>query len=268
MVREESAGPRLRSIALPVEHGGWGLLAEPIVLGLALAPSRSGAWLAVATTAAFLSRHPLRLVLADRRRAVRYARTALAERVALAYMASALGALLLALAFTATPFWLPIALATPLAVVQIHQDARGRSRVLAAELSGALALASVVAAITLARGWRVQDALLLWLLLSARAATSVVYVRARLRLDRGASDAGAASVVVAHVAGLALVSALAALALVPWFAAVALMVLLARAAHGLSSHRRPLMPKALGFRELGFGTLTIALLALGYVLGA
>jgi hypothetical protein len=268
MVREESAGPRLRSIALPVEHGGWGLLAEPIVLGLALAPSRSGAWLAVATTAAFLSRHPLKLALADRRRALRYARTALAERVALAYMASALGALLLALAFAATPFWLPIALATPLAVVQIHHDARGRSRVLAAQLSGALALASVVAAITLAGGWRVPDALLLWLLLTARAATSVVYVRARLRLDRGASDAGVASVVVAHVVGLALVSVLAAVGLVPWFAALALTVLLARAAHGVSSHRRPLMPKALGFRELGFGTLTVALLALGYVLGA
>ena len=267
MVREESAGPRLRSIALPVEHGGWGLLAEPIVLGLALAPSRSGAWLAVATTAAFLSRHPLKLVLADRRRAVRYPRTALAERIAIAYMATALAALLLALAFTATPFWLPIALATPLAVVQVHHDASGRSRVLATELSGALALASVVAAITLAGGWRVQDALLLWLVLSARAATSILYVRARLRLDRGA-DAGASSVVVAHVVSLALVSALAAVGLVPWFAALALMVLLARAAHGLSSHRRPLMPKALGFRELGFGTLTVALLALGYVLGA
>ena len=268
MARGESTGPRLRSIALPVEHGGWGLLAEPIVLGLALAPSRSGAWLAVATTAAFLSRHPLKLVMADRRRAVRYARTALAERIALAYMATALAALLLALAFTSTRIWLPIALATPLGVVQLYHDTRSSSRTLAAELSGSLALASTVAAITLAGGWRVQDALLLWLLLSARAATSVLYVRARLRLDRGASDTGATAVVVAHVVGFALVSALAALDLVPWFAAVALMVLLARAAHGVSSHRRPLMPKALGFRELGFGTLTVALLALGYVLGA
>ena len=29
----------LRSVAVPTEHGGWGLTAEPVVLGLAVAPS-------------------------------------------------------------------------------------------------------------------------------------------------------------------------------------------------------------------------------------
>lgn len=30
---------KLRTVALPAEHGGWGFLFEPIVLGLLLAPT-------------------------------------------------------------------------------------------------------------------------------------------------------------------------------------------------------------------------------------
>jgi hypothetical protein len=266
MARAEAPAPSLRSVALPVEHGGWGLLVEPIVLGLALSPSRAGACVAVAATAAFLSRHPLKLAMADRRRGALYARTALAERVAMAYMALALAALLLALALGSSPFWLPIGLAAPLAAVQLGHDARGRSRDLVAELSGALALSSTVAVITLAGGWPAPPALLLWLVLSARAATAILYVRARLRLDRGARSGGGA-VVVAHLVGLALVSGLAARGAVPWLAAVALGVLFLRAAHGVSRYRRRVLPKALGFQELGFGSLTVLLLALGYILG-
>ena len=35
-------GVRLRTVALPVEHGGWGISLEPVVLGLLVAPSASG----------------------------------------------------------------------------------------------------------------------------------------------------------------------------------------------------------------------------------
>ncbi len=59
---------RLRSVALPVEHGGWGLLLEPIALGLLVAPSLAGFCLSVAAAGAFLARHPLKLVMADRQR--------------------------------------------------------------------------------------------------------------------------------------------------------------------------------------------------------
>ncbi len=54
---------RLRPIALPAEHGGWGLLFEPIVLGLLLAPSLAGLLLSVAATGAFLARHPFKLAI-------------------------------------------------------------------------------------------------------------------------------------------------------------------------------------------------------------
>ena len=44
-------------------------------------------------------------------------------------------------------------------------------------------------------------------------------------------------------------------------------MLLARAAWGLSPLRQRVRPKVLGFQELGFGSSTLALLAVGYRVG-
>jgi hypothetical protein len=55
----------LRAVALPPEHGGWGFVLEPLILGLAVAPSAAGAALAFFALGAFLARHPLKLLLND-----------------------------------------------------------------------------------------------------------------------------------------------------------------------------------------------------------
>src|SRR5688572_5798902 len=86
------ARPALRAVALPIEHGGWGLLAEPILLGLMVAPSAGGVAIATAALFGFLWRHPARIAIADVRRGVRYPRTSAAIVVASAYAALALGA--------------------------------------------------------------------------------------------------------------------------------------------------------------------------------
>src|SRR5437764_14320935 len=88
---------RLKTIALPVEHGGWGLSLEPVALGLLVAPSLPGLFLSVATLAAFLARHPLKLIMADRRRGRRFARTPVAERFVLLYILIATLSLLAAI---------------------------------------------------------------------------------------------------------------------------------------------------------------------------
>src|SRR5919107_5545462 len=82
-------GVRLRTIALPTEHGGWGITLEPVVLGLLVAPSLAGAGLALATVGAFLARHPFKIVAGDRRRGRRFARTPVAERFTMLYAAVA-----------------------------------------------------------------------------------------------------------------------------------------------------------------------------------
>src|SRR5205085_660938 len=86
-------GVRLNTIALPVEHGGWGITLEPILLGLLIAPSAAGAGLAVATVGAFLARHPFKIVAGDRRPGRRFQRTPGAGRVATVYACVALAGL-------------------------------------------------------------------------------------------------------------------------------------------------------------------------------
>jgi hypothetical protein len=265
-VQPQGVPVRLRALALPVEHGSWGLLLEPIVLGLLLCPTPAGAWLAVAAVCAFLVRHPLKLVLGDRRRGTLSPRTALAARFASAYAACALAALTAALALSSPRVSVPLLLASPLAAFAALRDAAGRGRDVEAELGGAATLAASVGAITLAGGWSMPAALVLWLVLAARSATAILYVRARIRLDRGVG-AGAGLAVFSH--GLLLLAGawLAAASALPWLAVVALATLLARAAHGVSKRRALLKPKQLGWQELGFGSLVVLLLALGYALG-
>jgi hypothetical protein len=242
------------------------MLAEPVVLGLVLAPSAAGVCLALAALLGLLARHPLRLWLLDLRKGVRHPRTALAERFFVGY--AGLAALLLALAFAqaAPPFWPALAAAAPLGVVALVFDARGRSREALPELSGAVVLGASATAIALAGGATAAVAWGAWALLALRATTSVLYVRARIRLDRGL-PARPGTVVAGHAAALAACVGLAQYTWAPSIAAAAFLVLLARAAWGLSPLRHPVRPKVLGFQELGYGLLTLALLVVGYRLG-
>jgi hypothetical protein len=257
-------GVRLRTVALPVEHGGWGLALEPLVLGLCVAPSVPGIFLAVATIAAFLTRHPLKIVAGDRRRGRRFARTPVAERFVLAYATISLLAFLLALKISSTVFLWPLLMAAPFAIVQLVYDAAGRSRQLLPELSGATAMAAVAASIALAAGWQIVPALTLWLLLVAvRVVPSILYVRARLQKNHGGQPS-VAPTLGAHLLGCALATALAWMGLAPALAIAAVLLLLLRAAFALSHLCPQVSAKQIGFSELGFGLLTVLALACGY----
>jgi len=255
-----------KPVALPIEHGGWGFLAEPVVLGLVLAPGAAGVCLALAALAAFLARHPLRLWLTDRRKGARYPRTTLAAGFVLGYAGLGLLLLLAATFLTEAPFWPALLAATPTGLVALASDARGRARDALAEVAGAVTLGASATAIALAGGAPAALAWTAWALLALRALTSVLYVRARIRLDRGLA-AGPGLAVVSHVVALAAAILLARTGWAPWLAAAAFLVLLARAAGGLSERRSRLRPQALGFQELGYGLATLTLLAVGYRLG-
>ena len=67
-----------------------------------------------------------------------------------------------------------------------------------------------------------------------------------------------------HVLALALALALVWLRLAPVLSVVALVILLARALFGFSSYDRAASARQIGIRELGFGAMTVAALALGH----
>lgn len=263
-----TAQPRvnLKNIALPASHGGWGFLLEPILLGLWVAPSVAGLWLAVAALGAFLAQQPLKLALTDWRKKRRYPRSVWAERFSVLYLGTAAAGIVLAWLTASQPFWLPIGLAAPLALVQLWFDAQNRGREFIPELFGAGALGALASAVAMAAGWPLSLALALWVILLARAFGSIVYVRARLRLERG-QTVNKTPVWAAHGTGLLAVAALALLGLAPWLAAAALVLLLGRALTGLSVYRQAVAPKIVGFQEMAYGLLTVALTAVGYALG-
>lgn len=256
---------RLKSIALPAEHGGWGMLAEPLVLGLLAAPSGAGAAIGLASVLAFLARHPLKLALGDRLHGRRTARTAVAGHLALAYATLALVALVPAT--TGAPgWWVPLALAAPAGVAQLALDARNRGRQMLPELLGGIALGAVAAAEVRAAGWTLGAALVAWAVMAARSVTAILYVRARLRSDRGVASGGRA-VLAVHALAILGAAVLAAQGRVPWLAAAAFALLLARAAHGLSRFRRRVRPQAVGLLELAYGTMFVLATAVGYLVG-
>jgi len=256
----------LKNIALPASHGGWGFLLEPIMLGLWIAPSLAGFWLGIAALGVFLSQQPLRLAVTDRRKKRRYPRSVWAERFSLFYGLVALGGLTLAILSSRHIFWPPLLMAVPPALIQLFYDSQNRGRELIPELFGAAALGAVAAAIALAGGWSMTLALAVWGILLARALVSIVYVRARLRLERGIA-VSMALVFIIHGLGVLAIAAPAVFNLAPWPAALAMVILLARAAFGLSPYRKPVKPQLVGFQETGYGLLTVILTGAGYSLG-
>lgn len=174
-----------REVALPREHGGWSLTAEPAVLGLLAAWSGSGVALAAAAIVAFVTRTPLKVVLVDRFRHRWLARTGLAVWIALAGLAVLVALAVAAVAGSDHRFWVPLALAAPLVVVELWFDMRSRSRRLVPELAGAVGIGSVAAAIALAGGSSGRVAAGLWCVIAARAAAAIPYVRVQLARAKG-----------------------------------------------------------------------------------
>jgi hypothetical protein len=255
---------KYKSVALPASHGGWGFLLEPVLLGLLVAPSAAGWWLGVAALGVFLLQQPLKLLLSDAFRQRWYPRSTAAARFTSLYGLLTATGLALTTLTSQHFFWLPLLLAIPLALIQLYYDIQNRGRELAPEISGAIALGATAPAIAIAGGWLAGLALGLWLVLLVRAWASVVYVRAKLRFERGQAVAKW-PVWLVHLVGLVTLGSAAYFEWVPWLAVAALAVLGGRAVIGLLPHERPVKARTVGFQEMGFGVLTVALTGLGYL---
>ena len=253
----------VRSVALPVEHGGWSFLAEPVVLGLLVAPSAAGFAIAVATSAGFLIRHPGRMFWKNRQRLDVSPRFRLAGRFAVGYGLVAAAGLATAWALAGIRPLIPFIIAGPFFLLFAVYDVRHEARLLLPELLAPAAIAVSAPAIALAGGWTAQAALVLWVLLVLRFIPTVLYIRARLRLERDKPYDAAASNT-AHGAAVLAGGGLAGAGLAPWLSVVGLGVLLVRAVVGLSRYHGPATAKVIGFSEVAYGTLFVLLTAVGY----
>lgn len=260
------ARPRLRSVALPVEHGGWAFLLEPVLLGLLVVPSWAGFWLSLSALGVFLIHQPLRTAAKDFVKGKQYVRTRWAIGFVFLYGGLVLIGFVLALLTSDFVFWPPLVLAVPFALAQLWFESRNRGKELLPELSGAVALLAVASTIALAGGWELYQSLALWIILAARTVGSIIYIRARLRLVRG-GIIDPKPVIWTHITGFILIILLVFLRLAPWLAALMMLALLARAAYGLTRASQTVRPQIIGFQELGFGLLYVIVIVAGYHLG-
>lgn len=170
----------LTAVAVPTEHGGWSLTLEPALLGLLVAYSPAGLALAGAALLAFVARTPLKVVLVDKWRRRRLERTRLATRVFAVEAAVGVGLIAFAISAASAPFWWPLTIAGPLIAVELWHDMRSRGRRLVPELAGSIGVAAIAAVVALADGSAWDVALGLWLVMAARSAAAVPFVRVQL----------------------------------------------------------------------------------------
>ena len=257
---------RLKAIALPVEHGGWGFVFEPILLGLLVAPSFAGVWISVAAVAAFLLKRPLKLFLTGKERLSEPTRRRAAMYVSVSYALVAAIGLWFGISMADPTALLPLLGLSPFIVVYLSHDTRKRSKRLLPEIAGPMGLAGVAPAIALSGGSSQALAWALWVVLLARTIPSILYVRARLRLERG-EEVNQTLVVGWHLGFLAPIGVLVGLGRAPYLTVAALLVLLIRAVHGLSSRSRSSKVTRIGFLEIAYGLIYVLLTAIGYRLG-
>ena len=258
-----SAGtPRshIRAVAVPSEHGGWGLTLEPVILGLLVAPSRAGALLGFGAFVGFLARTPFKLAAVDARRSRHLERTALARRVfsveLLILVLCAVGAVLLG----DPRFWLGLAGAGPLVAIELWFDIRSRSRRLVPELAGAMGVSAVAAVIVLAAGEPVALAGALWLVLAARSLTAIPFVRDQVMQLHGRPTTPGA-LLAGDTAALLAVSAAAALDTGVVVGAITLVAIMAY--QRISGRNPPSTAVVLGVRQTVIGLTLVLVTGLG-----
>lgn len=256
-----SSPASLKALVLPREHGSWSLALEPVALGLLVAPSPGGAWLALAVVAGFFTRRPLKLAWtlpsSDPRRAPAARWTALFGTLALA------GLLLAGTGDSPLSALWPLLLAAPLAAAFLWFDLRNEMREAEAELAGSAAFALVPAAFATLAGWTAGPALALAALMLARSMPTVLAVRAYLRIQKGRAAAAGAAWATAALA-LGVTGLLAWRGLVPAAAVAIVGLFFARTAGLLGPARPTWSARRIGMLEAVLGVIFLTGLVLAY----
>lgn len=255
-----SERPLWRTVAVPSEHGGWGLTLEPVLLGLLIAPSMVGVMLGVGAFVTFLVRTPLKLIVID----VRHKRWLNRSRLAMRF---AVGELVMLAVIASAALWaagwswlVPVVIAAPLVGTEFWFDVRSRGRRLLPELCGSVGIASVVAAIVLAGGHSANLAVGAWMVLSARAVGAIPFVRvqiARLRGVSGSTRSSDAAQAVAIAMGVV------AVVMERQMVAGLIGLLVITVLQLVWVRRAPLAAKVLGLRQMALGVGLVVVTAAG-----
>ena len=257
---------RTRGFALRNEHGALGFLFEPLVAANAIAPSLGGFWISVFFIGAFLTRQPLRIYLADRAANRNLPQTAVALKFMSIYGSIAAIGAIGAFWFAKIDSFIPLLVVAPFGIYQVYCDVSRKSRQLLPELTGSIAISSSAAMIALAGGWRFTAALALWAIFISRLVPSILYVRNRLKLEKG-KEFSLTPVFISSFVALCAVGLMAGNGLASIITLGVFVVLLLRAVIGLSPYRRRIKAMKIGIWEVIYGVLTVLSVIIGYYAG-
>jgi hypothetical protein len=256
--------PRIRSIALPTEHGGWGFTLEPILLGLLVAHSATAWEISAAALGIFLARRPVKIFSTDLVRGRWLPRSTIALVFSLLYGGLALSGAVGAFFTAEGPFWIPVLVALPFALFALRADAHSKNRALAAELSGSIAMGATVSAITIGNGWDFLPAFGLWFVLASRDVAAIALVRGQVRRLKG-KPSEASTIYAVQAGAVAAVAVAAAIGAVPWLSVVAIGLVGLVAV--VSLNRPPVEAKVIGWTQMGVGLMVVLITAAGVHLG-
>ena len=230
-------------MAMPSEHGGWGLTLEPVLLGLLVAWSGAGVALGIAAFSAFLLRTPAKLVAIDVRRGRWLDRSRLALRIAIVELLVLGSAVASAVALTGWSWLAPLVVAGPLVAVELSFDIRSRGRRLLPELCGAVAIAAGV-----------------WLVLGARVIGAIPFVRVQImRLRRGHGPVWHSDVAQATSVAVAAIAVVADRRLLAGLVGVVVLAVM----QSVWVRRAPIAAKQVGLRQMAMGLALVAVTAAG-----
>ncbi|MEZ5308077.1 MAG: YwiC-like family protein [Pyrinomonadaceae bacterium] len=253
---------RLRAVALPNEHGAWGFLLEPLAASLLIAPSFAAVFIVLLICGLFLTRQPLKVLLTDLAAGRWLAQSRAALLFVLGFSAIAVAGLAGVVYLAGTTPLIPLVLLLPFGAIQVYADVKKQARNLLPELTGVIAISASSAAVLLAGGTGWKPALALWGLLAARFVPSIVYVRNRLRLEKGKEYSFEAPVILS-TAGLLFGGWIYWMGLTGYLPILVLTILLFRAALGLSKYRKPVKAMKIGIAEVVYGAIMVVALAVG-----
>ncbi len=251
-----------RAVAVPSEHGGWGLTLEPVLLGLVVAWSGAGVALGYAAFTAFLVRTPLKFVAVDLRRGRWLDRSRLALRISIVELIVLGSTIAVAVALAGWSWLAPLVVAGPLVAIELAFDVRSRGRRLVPELCGTVGMTAVAASILLAAGRSNGLAAGVWLVLAARAVGAIPFVRVQiLRLRRAHGPVWQSDLAQGVSLTLAAAAVIADRRLLLGLVGVVMLA----AAQSVWVRRAPIPAKQVGLRQMGMGLALVAVTAAGVI---
>jgi hypothetical protein len=240
-------------------------LFEPLIAGLLIAPTLGGAFLSIFIVGAFLCRQPLKFVVGDLKSGKRLPRTAVAVKWLMYFAGVAAVGFAGSVLFAEPRSFIPLIISAPIAIYLIIQDASRKSREMVPEILAAGVLATSISSLALAAGLDYLLAAALWMTMTARLVPSVIYVRNRLRLEKG-KEYSTIWPLITHCIALAAIVALLFAGLGSLLVVLMAVFLLVRSITGLSTMRRKLTAKQLGVREVIYGSVYALCVVVGYYL--